>query len=98
MSYAQVIVRFANVSDPATFAGVTATVQLRSLGYAAMQGWPSWNVQSEPDGRFEIHTLSSATAESYRSKFLKAFGPNGTFAQNDITVSPVMASMDPTKP
>ena len=98
MSYAQVIVRFANVSDPATFAGVTATVKLRSLGYAAMQGWPSWNVQSEPDGRFAIHTLSSATAESYRSKFLKTYGPNGTFSQNDLTVSPVLSSTDPTKP
>lgn len=98
MSYAQVIVRFAKTSDPGTFAGVQSSIKLGPTTYGFMVGYPSWNVQSEPDGRFEIHTLSNATAESYRSKFLKTYGPNGTFSQNNITVSPVMSSMDPTKP
>ena len=99
MSYAQIIVRFENVSNPATFVGVQSTIKLNSSGrYAALDGYPAWDVMSERDGSFAIHTQASATAESYRSQFIKTYGPNGSWSQNDITVSPVMASTDPTKP
>ena len=98
MSYAQVIVRFANVSNPATFVGVNSYMKLKSGIYGTMSGYPAWNVLSGRDGGFAIHTQASATAESYRSQFIKTYGPNGSWSQNDITVSPVMASTDPTKP
>lgn len=98
MSYAQVIVRFANVSNPATFVGVNSRMKLKSGIYGIMSGYPAWNVLSGRDGGFAIHTQASATAESYRSQFIKTYGPNGSWSQNDITVSPVMASTDPTKP
>lgn len=98
MSYAQVIVRFANVSNPATFVGVNSHMKLKSGIYGIMSGYPAWNVLSGRDGGFAIHTQASATAESYRSQFIKTYGPNGSWSQNDITVSPVMASTDPTKP
>src|SRR5690554_5452644 len=98
MSYAQVIVRFAKTSNPGDFAGVQSSIKLGSTSYGFMVGYPSWSPLSEPDGRFAIHTLSSATAQSYRSQFLKTYGPNGTFSQNDLTVSPVLSSTDPTKP
>ena len=98
MSYAQVIVRFANVSDPEAFVSVQTSMKLGPTSYGDLIGYPSWSSLSEPDGRFAIHTLANATAASYRSKFLKRYGPNGTFSQNDITVSPVMASADTTKP
>ena len=98
MSYAQVIVRFANVSNPATFVGVNSYMTLKSGIYGTMSGYPAWNVLSGRDGGFAIHTQASATADSYRSQFIKTYGPNGSWSQNDITVSPVMASTDPTKP
>lgn len=99
MSYAQVIVRFANTPDPAAFtAGLSTHVKLKLGIYGVMSGYPAWNVMSGRDGGFAIHTQASATAESYRSQFIKTFGPNGSWSQNDITVSPVMASTDPTKP
>lgn len=98
MSYAQVIVHFANVVDPVTFWEVQTFIMLSPTRYGFMTGYPPWNVISEPDGSFAIHTQASATAGAYRSQFLKTYGPNGTFSQNDITVSPVMASTDPNKP
>src|SRR5690554_1692228 len=98
MSYAQVIVRFANVSNAYVFVEVETSIKLGSGTYGLMYGYPGFSPRSKPDGCFAISALSFATAESYRSKFLQAYGPNGTFSQNDITVSPVMASTDPNKP
>lgn len=98
MSYAQVKVRFANTPDPGAFPGLDTSIKLGPTINGFLGGRPSWDAMAEQDGYFAIHTLSNATAASYRSQFLKRYGPNGTFSQNDITVSPVMASTDPAKP
>src|SRR5690554_5211677 len=97
MSYAQVIVRFASTPDPGAFPGLDTSIKLGPTTNGFLGGRPSWDAMSEQDGYFAIHTLSNATAASYRSQFIKTYGPNGSYSQNDITVSPVMPSGDPTK-
>ena len=98
MSFAQVIVHFANTPDPGAIVGLDTYITLGSTINWFLGGRPSWDPVSEQYGYFAIHTLSSATAASYRSQFLKAYGPNGYYSKNNITVSPVMASTDPSKP
>ena len=98
MSYAQVIVRFANVSDPSMHTGRTTSIYLGSSRYAFLTGYEAWDQAAQGASAFSIHTSASATANSYRQKFLAAYGPNGSLFRNDLTVSPVMVSTDPSQP
>ena len=98
MSYAQVIVRFANVSDPSMHAGRTTSIYMGASRYAILNGYPSWSSAAHVGDGFPIYTSASATASSYRNKLLALYGPNGSLHQNDLTVSPVMASADTSWP
>jgi len=98
MSYAQVIVRFANVSDPSRYADNNISIKIGPLRYASLTGYESWNQAAEGVGTFSIYTSASATASSYREKFLAAYGPNGVLSQNNLAVSPVMSSTNPIRP
>lgn len=98
MSYAQVIVRFANVYDPSQHTGRTTSIYLGSSRYAFLTGYEVWDPAAQGASAFSIHTSASSTANSYRQKFLAAYGPNGSLSRNNLTVSPVMVSTDPAKP
>lgn len=94
MSYAQVIVRFANMPNLDMFTNVATMIKIGLSRYAVLNGYASWNWAAKGESAFSIYTSASATANSYRDKFLALYGPNGSFSQNDLTVSPVMPSID----
>lgn len=98
MSYAQVIVRFENVYEPSMHTGRTTSIYMGASRYAFLTGYEVWDQAAQGASAFSIHTSASSTANSYRQKFLAAYGPNGSLFRNDLTVSPVMVSTDPSQP
>ena len=56
MSYAQVIVRFANVYDPSTHTGRTTSIYLGSSRYAFLTGYEVWDQAAQGASAFSIHT------------------------------------------
>ena len=98
MSYAQVKVRFANDPELQYSSGITTGINLGGTRMAPLYGYISAHIEhqqavnpSSAPFLFTIYTNAFKTANSYRQKFLAAYGPNGHYSQNDITVSPVMA-------
>ena len=98
MSYAQVIVRFIDIPNLDMFTSVQTYIKVGPSRYAMLTGYPSWSSAANGESAFPVYTSASITAIAYRNKFLALYGPNGSLHQNDLTVSPVMASTDPTKP
>src|SRR5690554_4424600 len=98
MSYAQVIVRFIDIPDLDMFTSVQTYIKTGPSRYAMLTGYPSWSSAANGESAFPVYTSASITAIAYRNKFLALYGPNGSLHQNDITVSPVMASADTSWP
>ena len=98
MSYAQVIVSFTDMPDLDMFTSVQTYIKTGPSRYAMLTGYPSWSPAANGESAFPVYTSASITAIAYRNKFLALYGPNGSLHQNDITVSPVMASADTSWP
>ena len=98
MSYAQVIVSFIDVPSLDMFTSIYTSIKVGPSLHAILTGYPHWNWASQGESAFSLYTSASATASSYRDKFLAAYGPNGSQSKNDLTVSPVMVSTDPSQP
>lgn len=98
MSYAQVIIRFTDMPTLDMFTTVNTSIKVGLSRYAVLTGKASWNWAAQGESAFPVYTSASATANSYRNKFLALYGPSGSFHQNDLTVGPVMPSIDPAWP